>query len=53
MQVQYFSYRKKFVSINFDFCKTVSKNICDAHFKTYKISNSVVNSIIYFRAKQY
>ena len=35
---------------NFDLCKTVEKDICDVTFQTSKISNSIVNGIIFFRA---
>ena len=50
MPSQYFFYRQKIIRINFGFCKRVRKNICAPTFKTYKISNFDVNSIIFFRA---
>ena len=48
MQSQCFFYRQRIIRINFDFCKIVRNNICDATFYTYKISNFVVNSVIFF-----
>ena len=52
MQSQSFYYRQRMIRINFDFCRIVRKNKCDTTFHAYKISNSVVNSIIFFSAKQ-
>ena len=37
--------------INFEFCIIMRKNICNAVFLANKISNSIVNGIIYFRTK--
>ena len=39
------------IRINFDFRKITRKNICNTTFLTYKISNSVENSDIFFRTK--
>ena len=38
--------------IKLDFCVIVRKNMCDAIFYPYNISNSIANGIIVLRAKQ-
>ena len=45
-------YWQRTIRINFNFCIIVKKKyICNATFYTYKISNSIANSIICFRTK--
>ena len=47
MRSQSYYYRQRIIRINFDFCKIVRKNKCDTTFQASKISNSVVNHIIF------
>ena len=46
-KVNVFSRGKKIIRINFGFCIIMRKIICNTTFLTYKISNSIVNGIIF------
>ena len=52
MQSQYVFYRQRMVRINFYFRIIVTKNVCDTTFSTYEISNSILKSMISYRANQ-
>ena len=52
-KVNIFSRNKKIMRINFGFCKTGRRNICDATLQIEKIFNVVINCVIFFRAKLY